>query len=130
MKSIVVIWEGNSFSFEVDEEMAKIEFGEYFAETGEYDRNWSVELSDDEWDDLGIRAGILSEDYESELEVQYDEEDEEINWETGSAMDEVAYVELTKRFIEAFKKDWENVISEMGGVELTFPEGEKEIITA
>ena len=127
MKSIVVIWEGNSFSFEVDEEMAKIEFGEYFAETGEYDRNWSVELSDDEWDDLGIRAGILSEDYESELEVQYDEE---INWETGSAMDEVSYVELTKRFIEAFKKDWENVISEMGGVELTFPEGEKEIITA
>ena len=130
MKSIVVIWEGNSFSFEVDEEMVKIEFGEYFVETGEYDRNWSVELSDDEWDDLGIRAGILSEDYESELEVQYDEEDEEINWETGSAMDEVAYVELTNRFIEAFKKDWGNVISEMGGVELTFPEGEKEIITA
>ena len=127
MKSIVVIWEGNSFSFEVDEEMAKIEFDEYFAETREYDRNWSVELSDDEWDDLGIRAGILSEDYESELEVQYDEE---INWETGSAMDEVAYVELTNRFIAAFKKDWKNVISEMGGVELTFPEGEKEIITA
>ena len=127
MKSIVVIWEGNSFSFKVDEEMAKIEFGEYFAETGEYDKTWSVELSDDELDDLGIRAGILSEDYESELEVQYDEE---INWETGLAIEELAYVELKDRFIEAFKKDWESVISEMGGVELTFPEGEKEIIIA
>lgn len=101
MKSIVIIWEGNSFSFEVDEEMVKIEFGEYFAETGEYDKTWSVELSD-----------------------------EEINLETGLAIEEFAYVELTNRFISAFKKDWENVISEMGGVELTFPEGEKEIITA
>lgn len=127
MKSIVVIWEGNSFSFEVDEEMVKIEFGEYFVETGEYDRNWSVELSRDEWNDLGVKEGILSEDYESELEVQYDEE---IKWETGSAIEEVAYVELKKRFIVAFKKDWENVISEMGGVELIFPEGEKEVITA
>ena len=127
MKSIVVIWEGNSFSFEVDEEMVKIEFGEYFAETGEYDKTWSVELSRDEWNDLGVRAGILSEDYESRLEVQYDEE---IKWETGSAIEEVAYVELKKRFIVAFKKDWENVISEMGGVELIFPEGEKEVITA
>lgn len=127
MKSIVVIWEGNSFSFEVDEEMVKIEFGEYFAETGEYNRNWSVELSRDEWNDLGVKEGILSEDYESELEVQYDEE---IKWETGSAIEEVAYVELKKRFIVAFKKDWENVISEMGGVELIFPEGEKEVITA
>lgn len=127
MKSIVVMWEGDSFSFEVDEEMVKIEFGEYFVETGEYDRNWSVELSRDEWNDLGVKEGILSEDYESELEVQYDEE---IKWETGSAIEEVAYVELKKRFIVAFKKDWENVISEMGGVELTFPEGEKEIITA
>ena len=126
MKSIVVMWEGDSFSFEVDEEMVKIEFGEYFVETGEYDRNWSVELSRDEWNDLGVKEGILSEDYESELEVQYDEE---INWETGSAIEELAYVELKKRFIVAFKKDWENVISEMGGVELTFPEGEKEIIT-
>ena len=127
MKSIVVIWEGNCFSFEVDEEMVKIEFGEYFAETGEYDKTWSVELSRDEWNDLGVRAGILSEDYESRLEVQYDEE---IKWETGSAIEEVAYVELKKRFIVAFKKDWENVISEMGGVELIFPEGEKEVITA
>ena len=127
MKSIVVIWEGNSFSFEVDEEMVKIEFGEYFVETGEYDRNWSVELSRDEWNDLGVKEGILSEDYESELEVQYDEE---IKWETGSAIEEVAYVELKKRFIVAFKKDWENVISKMGGVELIFPEGEKEVITA
>lgn len=127
MKSIVIIWEGNSFSFEVDEEMVKIEFGEYFAETGEYDKTWSVELSDDELDDLGIRVGILSEDYESELEVPYDEE---INLETGLAIEELAYVELKDRFIVAFKKDWENVISEMGGVELTFPEGEKEIITA
>ena len=127
MKSIVVMWEGDSFSFEVDEEMVKIEFGEYFVETGEYDRNWSVELSRDEWNDLGVKEGILSEDYESELEVQYDEE---IKWETGSAIEEVAYVELKNRFIVAFKKDWENVISEMGGVELTFPEGEKEIITA
>ena len=127
MKSIVVIWEGNSFSFEVDEEMVKIEFGEYFVETGEYDRNWSVELSRDEWNDLGVKEGILSEDYESELEVQYDEE---IKWETGSAIEEVAYVELKKRFIVAFKKDWENVISEIGGVELIFPEGEKEVITA
>jgi len=127
MKSIVVIWEGNSFSFEVDEEMVKIEFGEYFAETGEYDKTWSVELSRDEWNDLGVKEGILSEDYESELEVQYDEE---IKWETGSAIEEVAYVELKKRFIVAFKKDWENVISEMGGVELIFPEGEKEVITA
>ena len=127
MKSIVVIWEGDSFSFEVDEEMVKIEFGEYFVETGEYDRNWSVELSRDEWNDLGVKEGILSEDYESELEVQYDEE---IKWETGSAIEEVAYVELKKRFIVAFKKDWENVISEMGGVELIFPEGEKEVITA
>ncbi len=126
MKSIVVIWEGNSFSFGVDEEMVKIEFGEYFAETGEYDRNWSVELSRDEWSDLGVKAGILSENYESRLEVQYDEE---INWETGLAIDELAYVELKNRFIVAFKKDWENVISEMGGVELIFPEGEKEIIT-
>lgn len=126
MKSIVVIWEGNSFSFGVDEEMVKIEFGEYFAETGEYDRNWSVELSRDEWNDLGVKAGILSENYESRLEVQYDEE---INWETGLAIDELAYVELKNRFIVAFKKDWENVISEMGGVELIFPEGEKEIIT-
>lgn len=127
MKSIVVMWEGDSFSFEVDEEMVKIEFGEYFVETGEYDRNWSVELSRDEWNDLGVKEGILSEDYESELEVQYDEE---IKWETGSAIEEVAYVELKKRFIVAFKKDWENVISEMGGVELIFPEGEKEVITA
>lgn len=126
MKSIVVIWEGNSFSFGVDEEMVKIEFGEYFAETGEYDRNWSVELSRDEWSDLGVKAGILSENYESRLEVQYDEE---INWETGLAIDELAYVELKNRFIVAFKKDWENVISEIGGVELIFPEGEKEIIT-
>lgn len=127
MKSIVVMWEGDSFSFEVDEEMIKIEFGEYFVETGEYDRNWSVELSRDEWNDLGVKEGILSEDYESELEVQYDEE---IKWETGAAIEEVAYVELKKRFIVAFKKDWENVISEMGGVELIFPEGEKEVITA
>ena len=127
MKSIVVIWEGNSFSFEVDEEMVKIEFGEYFAETGEYDNPWSVELSRDEWNDLEVRAGILSEDYESRLEVQYHEE---INLETGLAIEELAYVELKDRFIVAFKKDWENVISEMGGVELTFPEGEKEIITA
>ena len=121
------MWEGDSFSFEVDEEMIKIEFGEYFVETGEYDRNWSVELSRDEWNDLGVKEGILSEDYESELEVQYDEE---IKWETGAAIEEVAYVELKKRFIVAFKKDWENVISEMGGVELIFPEGEKEVITA
>lgn len=126
MKTIVVTWEGNSFGFNVDKEMIIVELGEYYAETEQYDKYWYVELSKDEWNDLGVNAGILTEDYQPNIEVQYEED---VSWEVGTAIDEIAYKELKSRFIAEFKNDWKNLISEKGGVKLVFPEGDEEIIT-
>lgn len=117
----------NKFWFCPDKEMIEIELGKSFAEDDEYDRYWSVEMSGDEWSDLGVEAGMLTEDYQPNLNIEDGEYD---SCDVGPVIDELAYKELKKRFIIEFRKDWKRVISTMGGVELIFPEGYgREIIT-
>lgn len=124
--NVQVEYSKNKFWFCPDKEMMEIEFGKKFAEDNKYGISWSIEMSRDERFDLGVESGILTRDYQSNIEVEYDTDS---NWETGVALDDLVCKELKKRFIIGFRNDWKKVISKMGGVELIFPEGYgKEII--
>ena len=119
---------GYGFLFYPDEEMMKIQFGKKFAEDNKYGISWSVGMTVDERHDLGVESGILTKDYQPNIEVQ---DDVYLRHENRVAFDDLVYKETKKRFIIEFRNDWAKVISKMGGVELIFPEGYgKEIITA
>ena len=113
--------------FYPDEEMMEIQFGKKFAEDNKYGIFWSAGMTVDERLDLGVESGILTKDYQPNIEVQ---DDIYLRHEARVALDDLVYKETKKRFIIGFRNDWAKVISKMGGVELIFPEGYgKEIIT-
>ncbi|WP_455105054.1 hypothetical protein [Peptostreptococcus sp.] len=119
---------GYDFLFYPNEEMMEIQFGKKFAEDNKYGISWSVGMTEDERLGLGVESGILTKDYQPNIEVQ---DDINLRHEARVALDDLAYKETKKRFIIGFRNDWAKVISKMGEVELIFPEGYgKEIIKA